>query len=838
MPRKKRKTREERATEEYFPIDSSDLRYTVEKIAKQPERMIIIESKSPKSRRKKEDSMSIEKKSKKPVKKTSKKGYKKQVKKKAEKIIKDSPNKKRSKKSSDEFVPKKIKLKKEGYELIITEKPQAAQKIASSLGKSVKKVLDRVSYYEIDRDGEKIVVVCAVGHLFTLKQKNLSSNSKNGKNSEKNRDDRKDKEKTNPVFDIHWVPNYMVRKKDFTKRYYNLILKLAKGAKSVTVATDYDVEGEVIGLNIVRFICGQEDAKRMKFSTLTPPEINKAYEEKSQTLNWGQAIAGETRHYLDWIYGINLSRILMDSIKTTGKFRIMSIGRVQGPTLNIIVQKERKIDNFKSKKYWQIFAKVKEDVKNIKEGESNDDKQINNKNEEESKKELELKYVKDVFDENQLTIFDNLKGQKAKAETKKKIRNVIPNPPFNLTALQTEVYRFYGITPIKTLQIAQSLYLNGLISYPRTSSQKLPVSIAYKTILKKIAKEYNVEHLIKRETPIEGKKSDPAHPSIYPTGESIEIHLSTEEKKIYDLIAKRFLALFCEDAEINNKSIKAATSEGMIFSTNGSSIVKKGWIEIYPSGIKEKELPDLEGDVEIREIRKEEKETQPPKRYSPASIVSELEKENLGTKATRASILETLYDRGYIQNKNIEATPLGKSLIETLEKYSPVIIDKKLTREFEKDTDIIIQSKSNFLEKEKIVIEKAKKTIIEIMAQFEKNKEKVGIELLEANAEYREQQKKENTLLPCPICEKGNLIINYSKKNRRYFVSCDSYPDCTNTYTLPPNGAIKRTEKICEECNYPILIRLSKGKRPWEFCFNPECPKNKERIEEYRKSLS
>jgi DNA topoisomerase-1 len=256
---------------------------------------------------------------------------------------------------------------------------------------------------------------------------------------------------------------------------------------------------------------------------------------------------------------------------------------------------------------------------------------------------------------------------------------------------------------------------------------------------------------------------------------------------------------------------------------------------IYPTKLKEKELPDLNGEVEVIDTRTEEKETQPPKRYSPASIVSELEKENLGTKATRASILETLYDRGYVQNKNLEATPLGKSLIQTLEKYSPIIIDKQLTREFEREMETILQSKSNFEEKEKKIIEKAKITIKKIIEQFEENKEKIGKELLDANIEYREKQRKENTLIECPVCKKGNLIINYSKKNRRYFVACDAYPDCKNTYTLPPNGVIKRTDKTCEDCGWPILMRLSKGKRPWEFCFNPECVKNKERIEEYNK---
>ncbi|MBI2004082.1 hypothetical protein HYS72_01325 [Candidatus Pacearchaeota archaeon] len=119
-----------------------------------------------------------------------------------------------------------------------------------------------------------------------------------------------------PSFDISWTPNYLARKKDFTKRYYDAILKLIKNAGSLTIATDYDTEGEVIGMNIMKYLCNQQDASRMKFSTLTKDELENSYENKSPHINWGQAIAGETRHYLDWFYGINLSRALMEAIKT------------------------------------------------------------------------------------------------------------------------------------------------------------------------------------------------------------------------------------------------------------------------------------------------------------------------------------------------------------------------------------------------------------------------------------------------------------------------------------------------------------------------------------------
>ncbi|HEA46300.1 MAG TPA: DNA topoisomerase I [Candidatus Pacearchaeota archaeon] len=771
MLKKKKKSQEEKLAEDFFPIDEDNLRYAIEKKYKKPDPGLI-----EKVERKVKKKISPKKK------KTSKR-----------KKVSTIKGKKK------EFSTPKIKLKKDGYELIITEKPQAALKISSALGKSTKRDVKGVPYYEVDRKGIKIVVACAVGHLFTLSQKKARSEA--------------------PVFDISWVPNSFVKKTDFSKKYYDVLSKLAKGAGSLTVATDYDVEGEVIGLNIVRFIAGQKDASRMKFSTLTAKDIEDSYESKSKSIDWGQAIAGETRHYLDWFYGINLSRALMNAIKTTGSFRIMSIGRVQGPALNLVVNKEKEIESFKSKPYWQIFIKTENP-------------------------ELELIHNRDIFDKGKLKEFENLKGKTGKAETKKTQKNLPPNPPFNLTTLQTEAYRIHNINPGRTLSAAQSLYLAGLISYPRTSSQKLPPSINYKEILKKLEKKYGVEKLLTRKKPLEGKKGDPAHPSIYPTGNTKV--LEGDEKKIYELIVKRFLSLFMEDAIVENKRISVDVAnerkvEGqgnlgvLTFGAKGSAVQNASWLQIYPSRIKEKEIPDLEGEVTVADSRIEEKETQPPKRFSPASILSELEKRNLGTKATRSAILETLYNRNYIKDQSIKATPLGMSLINTLEKHSPIIIDEALTRDFEKDMESIQQAKKDFIEKEEKTIEKAKDTLRKISKQFNSQINEIGKELLDANVKLREQQREENKLNQCPKCKKGNLGIMYSKKTRRYFVACDAYPDCKNTSSLPPNGLIKKTEGVCEQCGYPKLMRISKGKRPWVFCFNPECITNKERVDAYKK---
>ena len=178
--------------------------------------------------------------------------------------------------------------------------------------------------------------------------------------------------------------------------------------------------------------------------------------------------------------------------------------------------------------------------------------------------------------------------------------------------------------------------------------------------------------------------------------------------------------------------------------------------------------------------------------------------------------------------------------IETLEKYSPIIINENLTKELQDEMDNIVDAKKDELEmREEKILNKAKDSITQIAEQFKKHEKKIGTELMDAQIIQRAIEKKENTLIQCPKCKKGDLAITYSKKNRKQFIACNAYPDCKNTFSLPPNGVIKRVNKTCEHCGFPMLMSLRKGKKPWIFCFNPECESNKEWAEkrkEYQKN--
>ncbi|MBD3361378.1 DNA topoisomerase I [Candidatus Woesearchaeota archaeon] len=680
------------------------------------------------------------------------------------------------------------------YELIITEKPNASKRIAEALadGKPIKENLKGVPYYKVTHGNRDLVIGCAVGHLFGLAEKVKSKGFKY------------------PVFDIEWVPNYEVSKSaDFSKKYFNVLKKLAKNAKSFTVACDYDIEGEVIGLNIIRFICNRNDANRMKFSTLTKPDVIAAYENASSTLDWGQAEAGEARHFLDYFYGINLSRALTSAITSTGMFKILSTGRVQGPALKIIVDREKEIQKFTPVPFWQIELQG------------------------EAKKSPIIAWHKEdkFWDKKKADkVMKNVKNEKTGivADIERKKFKQSPPHPFDLTSLQTEAYRCFGIKPKETLSIAQNLYTNGIISYPRTSSQQLPKAIGYAKIITALRKNKKYSDLcgdllkIKNLEPNNGKKTDPAHPAIYPTG--VSRRLEDRPAKIYDLIVKRFMATFSTPA-VRETMIINIDVKKEIFIAKGSRTIEKNWHVFYAPYVKleETELPNVKKDdvVDVKKIILHSKETQPPKRYTHSSIIKELEKRSLGTKATRADIVDRLYKRNYVKGESLEATDLGVHIIGILEKYCSKIIDEELTRKFEKDMELIRENKK----KKEQILKDAKTVLKDILADFKKKQKEIGKGL---NTTFTETRDAMTTVGPCPTCGEGKLSIRKGKFGR--FIACDKYPECKTTFKLPMSGGVDVTDKVCEHCKYPVVKMIKKGKRPQEVCINPECPAKKVEI--------
>jgi DNA topoisomerase-1 len=559
----------------------------------------------------------------------------------------------------------------------------------------------------------------------------------------------------------------------------------------------------------------------MKYSTLTKEELEKSYAELLPHLDFALIEAGRTRHEVDWLYGVNLSRALTIAARDwSGKYATLSTGRVQGPTLRFLIAREKAIRSFVPTPYWEIKAEIEIDGTTF-----------------------EAEYEKDIIETKSEAnaILNECKGKDGEVEKiEVKQFQQLPPTPFDLGALQSEAYSLFGYTPMRTSDIAQRLYLDALISYPRTSSQKLPPTINYEEILKNLGKapEYKkltAELLAKPELkPKEGKKDDPAHPAIYPTGNLPERVLSDQERNLWDLVVRRFMAVFEEPAIRQSMKVHINVN-GHRFYLRGRRILKEGWMRFYGPYVRSEEVllpPIKEGQkVNVKKVILEDKFTKPPPRYNPGSLLKRMEEEGIGTKATRADIIQTLYDRKYIRDERMVVTDLGFEVMEVLKQYCPTVVSVKLTKELEEKMDKI---QLNNEKRENILVDAVE--ILKPAIEELKEKEKLIGEQL-SNA-IKRARLEERTIGTCPICNSGKLMILYSRKTGKRFIGCTNYFKklCSASFPLPQRGTVRPLGKNCRGCGWPTVQVKLKGRRPWNLCFNPKCPIKEERMKKIEMS--
>jgi DNA topoisomerase-1 len=682
----------------------------------------------------------------------------------------------------------------EKYTLIVTEKPDAASRIAMALdanGKPKKTVDSGVPYYQAYRNGN-IVVVPALGHLYTVASKEKAK-------------------RDYPVFDYQWVPRYLAERGASRIRVWlKVIAELAQNAEGFVDACDFDIEGSIIGYSILKYACGgkEETAKRMKYSTLTKEELQESYAHLLPNLDFALVKAGLTRHEVDWLYGINLSRALTMAAKSSsGQYATLSTGRVQGPTLKFLEAREKTIKCFVPTPYWSITAKISIEGS-----------------------VFEVEYEKILESKAEATaVKDACKTKEGQIETVA-VKEFEQNPPlpFDLGALQSEAYRIFRYTPMRTSNIAQHLYLDALISYPRTSSQKLPPAIGYQTILRKLAKvpaySKQAAELLSKSVlkPNEGKKYDPAHPAIYPTGNLPEKTLDSAERNIFDLIVKRFMAVFGEPAI--RQSVKVTVGiNGNPFYLTGIRTLSEGWLRFYKPYVQLKDvsLPPLtEGQkIGVKRVVLKDNFTKPPPRYNPRSLLLKMEKEEIGTKATRAATIQTLYDRKYLHGTDsLVVSDLGFEVIEVLAKYCPTVVSPELTRKLEEKMNEIQQG----TETKENVLQNAIEILKPVTSELKENEAAIGAQLSQVLKKSRLEEK---IVGACPKCPDGKLVILRSKKTGKRFVGCTNYFEgkCNAAFPLPQNGTVKPLGIVCKSCGWTTLRVWLKGKRPWKLCLNPNC---------------
>ncbi len=647
--------------------------------------------------------------------------------------------------------------------LIVCEKDIAARRIASILSKGkLETVRGNPNLYKFD----DTVVIGLKGHIIDI---DFSEDFKSWKS------------------DLKQLINSKIVKIRKQEAIIKKLEELGKKADELIIATDYDREGENIGveaIEIIKAVNPNIKIKRAVFSAITKEEIEEAFKNLRE-VDYNLSDSAQARREIDLLWGAALTRFLSTATGYLGK-SFLSAGRVQTPTLALIVDKELERMKFKPEKYFEVKAELKNGV-------------IANYGKVKDKKEVEK--------------LKSLKGPAVVIKIKQKKKTTSPPTPFNTTEFLREAANL-GFTAANAMRIAETLYMNGYISYPRTDNTVYPDSLNIRGILNKLLNT-KFAPLVKKIlakskiTPTKGKKKTTDHPPIHPTEAAKD--LPQREMKIYELVVRRFLATLSDSSEELQTHVDFDIN-AYKFKANGLQIVKPGWREFYPySKVSEVHLPEMkEGEeIPLKKILVEEKETQPPKRYGQGTIIKKMEELGLGTKATRAEMLQKLVSRGYVSSgSSLIPSPVAIKVIKVLKEHVPQITSHEMTAELEKEMDLIAEGKKKKVD----VVNESIGVLERLITEIEKHRDEIGKGLRES---------KNLDLGPCPKCGKGVMRIIRSKKTGKRFVACSNYPECKNTWPLPQKGKITILNEFCKCGTRKIMVEF--GRRRMIICPNPEC---------------
>ncbi len=376
-----------------------------------------------------------------------------------------------------------------------------------------------------------------------------------------------------------------------------------------------------------------------------------------------------------------------------------------------------------------------------------------------------------------------------------------------------------GLTASQAMKIAEDLYQDGYISYPRTDNTVYPPSLSLRMILERLKKSEfaaEAEELLAQESlrPSRGRKSTTDHPPIHPVEAAERRELKGHHWDVYELVARRFMATVAPSCR-SKTTILGSDIGGELFESEGYVILFKGWRKYYPYyRAQEIKLPALAtGDsADVLAVHSTEKKTTPPDRYSQGTLVKKMEDLGLGTKSTRHETIQKLFDRGFVKgSRMLEPTESGIAVITALERFANDITNVKMTSHLESDMDMIANGELEQAE----VVEESQAMLEDIMDVLEKHKKEIGEHIRKA---LREQ----HTLGTCPVCKTGQLI-RIRTKDGGSFAGCSSYPECRNTYPLPRGLMVLPTDATCEVCGAPKVKMVSKGQAPATVCIDPKC---------------
>ena len=603
-----------------------------------------------------------------------------------------------------------------------------------------------------------------------------------------------------------WAP---IEKVPAEKGIIRSLKNLAAKADSIVIGTDFDREGELIGsdaLRQMREVAPDTPVSRARYSAFTKAEIDHAFANLVD-LDQDLADAGESRQYIDLIWGAVLTRYLTMA-RFSGLGHVRSAGRVQTPTLALVVQKERERQAFVPEDYWVISGRMvpADDAHSFKATHATA------RFKEKAAADLAWSHVRDATTATVTNV-------------ERKSRTTRPPAPFNTTSLQTAAAA-EGISPARAMRLAESLYMDGLISYPRVDNTVYPKSLDLRDCVRTLAQVPNYRPVcndllaLPKLTATRGKQETTDHPPIYPTAAAGPDRLDGAAWKLYNLIARRFLATLMEPS-VSESTKFSFDVNGEPFCASGTVLVKPGFRRAYPFGLrKDEQLPQLAvGDsCDVSDMALEAKQTEPPARYSQGRLIQEMEKCNLGTKSTRASIIQRLYDVKYLKNDPVEPSQLGIAVIEALTEYAPHITSPDMTAELESDMTEVARGEETQTE----VVDHSRALLASMVGPLIEHKDDLG----EAIADAVTADAKVGV---CPKCGK-DLVMKTSAKNHSSFIGCMGWPDCDVTYPVPKGRvqAIEGEKGVCPVCHAPRVKVQPFRQRAYEICVNPACPTNRE----------
>jgi DNA topoisomerase-1 len=703
--------------------------------------------------------------------------------------------------------------------LIVTEKNNSAKKIADILsgGSAKADATYKVPFYTwSDGDGDHMAIGLkghVVGPAFPEGYSNWQET------------------------DLHELIDAQIIKEATDKNVVKAVRKVAKDASEIVIATDFDREGELIGLEALEQIVdsnpkvtanGLEDqppVMRARYSALTKEEIERAFGEIDQ-LDYDLAGAGAARQDIDLIWGATLTRAVSLATRRFGS-NFLSVGRVQSPTLALIVERELERRAHVAKPYWELFAKFSHPDGSFEAHHSTD-------------KFWERKEAEAALAGTQSP--GVVKEVSSRRNTRK------PPTPLNTTAFTTDASSRLGITPAAAMRVAEDLYMDGFISYPRTDNTVYPRSLNTRELVQSLVRIPDFDAaagLLNGDLQAtRGKKETTDHPPIYPTQAVYPGALEGPKRRVYELVVRRFLATFSPPmiSESTRADITAGSEDYFV---RGSVVVDPGYAAIYtyarsadeeiPKLVEGQELP-LDGDPWLVD-----KETQPPSRISQGKLIELMEERGLGTKATRADIIQKLYDRGYVFSNPPEPSETGIAMYKAFHQYVEEMATPKMTSELERDMDQIAAGETSKDE----VLRISREMLHSTTNHLQENTDEFAKQIWAGMDE-------DKFLGPCRVCEEAgrkredgspNRLRIIQLKGGKRMYGCEGWirppeveegqpppppnPDsCPVSGPLPGRGyELWRLEERCSVCEQmPRLTVKGFRGRPWKLCLNDDCP--------------